>query len=422
MTHRTFQIFVVLALISIIGVIVTQVFWFRKAFQNNELEFNKNVNIALKEVVKGILLYNNTKSAPPDPVKQLRQNYFAVMVNDKINSEVLEHYLQSELRKFNIKQGFEYSIYDCANEQMVLGKYIEGDDKMKPAEKINLPKLQEDNYYFTVYFPHKITGIMGQMGIWIYSSIVVFLVLIFFVFSLFVIFKQKRLSEVQYDFINNMAHEVRTPLTTISISAQSLRNEDIKKDALRYNNYTKIIIDEALKLKNQIDRVLSISDNNAIMPLKMERLDLHNLLRETLNGFFSNLNNPKATFNFKPGAVHSMIYGDIIQISNLITNLLDNSVKYSKESIEINIHTENKNGRWIDIYFSDNGIGIDKEYQKKVFHKFFRVNTGNIHNVKGFGIGLNYVKQIAKAHKGKITLHSEPGKGTTFILTLPLAT
>lgn len=420
MKRRTISIFVVIALIAIIGVVIIQLYWFTKAYENKEKEFEKNINIALKEVVKGILKYNNVSGIPIDPVKQLKSNYYAVMVNDQINAEVLEHYLQTEFKKFNIQQGFEYSIYDCRNKQLVVGGYVDGDDNFKPADKTNLPQWKADNYYFTIYFPHKTSGIVGQMALWLYSSAVVLIIVIFFSYSLFVILKQRRLSEIQRDFINNMAHEIRTPLTTIAISAQTLKDPAIVNNPQRLLNYSTIITDEANKLKNQVERVLSIADSETKLQLNFEKFDIHKLIDQITKQLINNATNKIITYHFYPNALQSVLNADKLHIGNLIANIIDNAIKYSFDEVEINITTLNKNANSITIQISDNGFGILKENQKKIFNKFYRVPTGNIHNTKGFGIGLNYVSLITKAHKGTIGLQSELNKGTTFILTLPI--
>ncbi len=418
MKSRPIRIFVVLALISILGIVITQVYWFNKAYQNNEEEFNKNANIAFREVVKGILKFNSNTTVPVDPVKRLTPNYFAVMVNDKINAGLLEYYLQTELKRFNIRQGFEYSIYDCANEKIVYGGYVEGEGNYSPKEKINLPKWNGDNYYFTVYFPHKASGIVKQMSLWLYSSAIIIIVVIFFSYSLFVILKQKRLSEIQRDFINNMAHETRTPLATITISAQTLKDPSIVQNPQRLLNYATIIMDEAVKLKNQIERVLSVADSESVMQLNKENFDVHLLIENVVHQLVQSTNK-KVNLKFDPMATHSVIHADKLHISNLIVNLVDNSIKYSGEEVSIHIKTSNKNTKYIDLQFSDDGQGISKDYQKRIFDKFYRVPTGNIHNAKGFGIGLNFVALIARAHKGHIKVISEINRGSDFIVTLP---
>lgn len=421
MSSKTIRIFVVLALISILGIMLTQFFWFKKASDNHEREFKKNLNIALKEVVKGILKYNNTRGFPPDPVKQVDENTYIVMVNDQINSAVLEHYLVTEFKKFNINQSFEFSIYDCANQKMVEGRYVEGQKESVLVQSKNLPGFKRDNYYFTVYFPHMKSSLFWQMDVWLFSTAVLLIVVVFFGYSLFVILRQKRLSEIQRDFINNMTHEIRTPISTIAISAETLKSPDIIQTPQRLLNYATIIQDEAIKLKTQVERVLSVADNESKIKLYFEKFDLHALIKSVSEQMIMNDKGKKVELMLDFQAQNSIIKADKLHISNLITNLIDNSMKYSYDEVVITIHTANTKENKLEISFSDNGIGISKEHQKRIFDKFYRVPKGNIHDVKGFGIGLNFVMLITKMHNGSIKVISALNQGTMFKLILPQA-
>lgn len=418
MRNKTIKIFVVLAITSIIGIIGTQIFWYKKAFDKSESEFNRSLHIALNQSLKGVLLYNNTTTIPLDPIKKLEHNYYAVMVNDQINADVLEHYLKTEFQKLNIRQSFEYRIFDCANEQLMYGGYVEGENSFD-KEKVNrtLPVLKSDNYYFTVYFPHQTFDIVTSMSLWLFSSFVLFIVLIFFTYSLFVILKQKRLSEIQKDFINNMTHEIKTPVSIISASAETIRNPSIVEQPQRLLNYANIIIEESNRLKLAIDRVLSIADTDRIIKYNTNRINIHNLIEEVTNSICNqSKKNINLKFNFK--AKNYSVLGDEFYLSNLISNLTENAIKYSGDDLIFQIDSKNV-GSFIELTFTDNGIGIDKKYLTKIFDKFYRVPTGNLHDAKGFGIGLSYVKQIVKLHKGNIKVNSELNKGTTFVIQLP---
>lgn len=418
MRNRTIKIFVILAVISIIGIVVTQIVWYKKAFDKSESEFNKSLYIALNQSLKGVLLYNNTTAIPIDPIKKLEHNYYAVMVNDQINADVLEHYLKTEFQKLNIRQSFEYRIFDCANEQLMYGGYVEGENSFD-KEKINrtLPVLKSDNYYFTVYFPHQTFDIVTSMSLWLFSSFVLFIVLIFFTYSLFVILKQKRLSEIQKDFINNMTHEIKTPVSIISASAETIRNPSIIEQPQRLLNYANIIIEESNRLKLAIDRVLSIADSDRIIKYNKEKINFHLLIEEVVNSICNQVKK-NVTLNFSLAAKNGFVIGDEFYLSNLISNLIENAIKYSSDNLVLTISSKNI-GNTIEVIISDNGIGIEKKHLSKIFDKFYRVPTGNLHNAKGFGIGLSYVKQIVKLHKGTIKVSSELNKGTSFIIQLP---
>lgn len=418
MSRKALLIFVLLALVSIVGVVVTQVYWFKQAYNNNEEEFNKNVRIALKEVVKGIIKYNNTSTMPNEPVQQVTSNYFMVMVNDRIDAQVLQHYLQVELNKFNVKQGYEFNIYDCANRKMLYAEYADGSTAL--PVNIDNKLLTGDNYYFTVYFPHKSSGIVKNMTLWIYSSGIVMVVVVFFMYSLFVILRQKRLSEIQRDFINNMAHEIRTPLSTISISAETIKNPDMVHNPSRLLNYATIIMHESNKLRIQLERVLSIAETENNIKITLEDINVHNLILETAHHGINKVSAKKITFSTDFQAKRHVICGDKLHLTNVFANLIDNAVKYSNDELKLNISTCERQQGLLEIAITDNGIGISKEHQKKIFDKFYRVPTGNVHNTKGFGIGLSYVSLITKLHKGTIKVQSDGSNGTTFTLNFPL--
>lgn len=420
MSRKTIRIFVVLALTSICGIVLMQVYWFKQAFDQTEQEFNRSLNIALNETVRGVLSYNNTHTAPTDPVKQLDKNYYAVMVNDRINADVLEHYLRTTFKKFNIRQSFEYRIFDCANEEIVFGGFVEGEDIKEEVKPRNLPEWNKDNYYFTVYFPHKTTGIISGMTLWLFSSAVLLVVLVFFAYSLFVILKQRRYSEVQRDFINNMTHEIKTPVSIISVSAETLKNPEIMATPQRLVNYATIIQEEANRLRTQVERVLSLTGTESTVRLTSETFDINELVADITHNIVENTRHKTINLELDMQASHAQVYGDKFHMSNVISNLLDNAIKYSNDPVMLRVSSVNKN-KHIEIAIHDNGIGISKEHQKKIFDKFYRVPTGNVHNVKGFGIGLNYVQLIVRLHKGIVKVESEPEKGSTFILILPLA-
>jgi len=419
MRNKTIKIFVILSIVSIVGIIGTQIIWFKKAFDKSESEFNKSLYIALNQSLKGVLLYNNASTIPVDPIKKLEHNYYAVMVNDQINADVLEYYLKTEFQKLNIRQSFEYRIFDCANEQLMYGGYVEGDHQFeKEIVNRNLPVLKSDNYYFTVYFPNQTFDIVTSMSLWIFSCVVLFIVLVFFTYSLFVILKQKRLSEIQKDFINNMTHEIKTPVSIISASAETIRNPLIVEQPQRLFNYANIIIEESNRLKNAIDRVLSIAESNRIIKYNKNRINIHQLLEETTTNICQQ-SKKNISLKFDFNASKYILIGDEFYLSNLFSNLIENAIKYSRDELTLSITTRNINSL-IEINITDNGIGIEKKYLNKIFDKFYRVPTGNIHDAKGFGIGLSYVKQIVKLHKGNIKVQSELNKGSSFIIQLPI--
>jgi two-component system phosphate regulon sensor histidine kinase PhoR len=418
-SRTTLRIVIILAAFSIAGITFTQIYWVRKAFNLRENQFNRDITTSLNNVAQKIFEINKTPAPTSNIITQVSTNYFVVLVNGPIDAGVLEFLLRTEFQKRNISD-FEYGIYNCVDKCMVGGNYIS-------PRKVNLastfpetPKLNNDGYYFAVQFPYLEANILSQMGIWGFSSAVMLVVIFFFVYTLFVILRQRRLSEIQKDFINNMTHEFKTPISTIAISSGVLKEPNIIHAPERLLNYATIIEHENNRLKQQVDRVLQMVQlDKEDIGLKKEEVDIHVLLQEAARNHSTVIESKQGSIQLDLQAPSYHAAVDKLHLANVIYNLLDNAVKYNHGNPEIHIHTRNGNGRLL-ISVSDNGIGISPEEQKKVFHKFYRVPTGNIHDVKGFGLGLNYVKLIVERHGGKIDVSSEPGKGSTFTISLPV--
>ena len=411
---------IILATISLVGIILTQMFWVRRAFDLREKQFDNSMNIALKSVVDEINRCNNLPPSTQNPVEQLSTNYYIVRVNDFIDPFQLEGFLKDAFKKREIASDFEYGIYDCNSEKMVYGDYVNLESK-NPARKqaTRFPKLDNENYYFGVYFPTKDTGLLAHMGIWTFSSLVMLIVIVFFAYTLFVILKQRRLSAVQKEFINNMTHEFKTPISTIAISSEVLKSPAILKDPERLKNYASIIQEESARLKKQVERVLQMATvDKEKMSLKIEKINLHDIIGQTIQSLVLAVESSEGKISCELRAGTPFIEADKLHITNVLYNLLDNALKYCKVVPKIKVITENiKKG--IVVKVIDNGIGISSENQKNVFKRFFRVSTGNVHDVKGFGLGLNYVKEIVAAHQGEVHVRSVVGQGSTFSIFFP---
>jgi two-component system, OmpR family, phosphate regulon sensor histidine kinase PhoR len=419
MKSSTIRLVVVLATLCIIGITITQVYWVKRAFDLKESEFERQVNTALINVAQQIFSLSNTPSPANNPVKQLSTNYFVVSVNSQIDASLLEFLLRTEFEKRNIKADFEYGIYDCTHEKMVYGNYVSmrSDDKNEPVKK--LPNWTNHGYYFGVQFPNREAQILNQMGIWSFSSVVLLLVIVFFAYTLFVILKQKRLSEIQKDFINNMTHEFKTPIATIAVSTEVLKNPDIVKQPERLLNYTTIIENENKRLKKHVERVLQMARlDKEDIGLKKENINLHEVIQEVVEGMRVTLHEKQGNTELVLEATQPFVTADRHHLTNVIYNLIDNAIKYCKDCPFITIRTK-QDEKGLILEVQDNGIGVNEEHHKRIFQKFFRVPTGNVHDVKGFGLGLNYVKQIVEAHRGRVSLESVIGSGSTFRVYLP---
>jgi two-component system, OmpR family, phosphate regulon sensor histidine kinase PhoR len=421
MTRRTIRNIIILATISIIGIVLTQFYWINKAWDIKENHFNHSVNLALRNVANEILRVRGDSSAYIEPIKQVSANYFVVSIYDTLHPYLLESLLRAEFKTRNLSQDFEYGIYDCFTDSIVYGSYVSLNPatvgRIKPS---NLPvKWDKDGHYFGVYFPQKESYLVSQMGIWLFSSSILLIVIIFFAYTIFVILKQKRLSEITTDFINNMTHEFKTPISTIALSSDVLMRPEIVEAPERLKRYSQIISEENERLRNMVERLLQIATlDKADYKINMKALDVNSLIRNIAERFSLNLQERGGQMQLILEAPNSVICADKEHLTNILNNLIDNAIKYSPGKPSIIVGTLNTK-KGIIIFVEDNGIGMSKEAQKQVFEKFYRVPTGNIHDVKGFGLGLNYVKLMVKAHKGKVKVQSELGKGSRFELSLP---
>lgn len=418
MTRRTIRTVIGLATISIIGLFATQLFWMEKAFDLREREFNDRVNLALRNVAQEIMVLNKDSSDAP-PVRQLASNYFIVGTNDTLHPYLLESLLDAEFRTRNIKTNFEYSIYDCFTDSLVYGGMVVlSEEPTIASERPVIPKWERDSHYFAIYFPDKDSYLISQMSIWLFSSGILLVVIVFFAYTLWVILKQKKLSEIKTDFINNMTHEFKTPISTISASAELLKTGNLDSDAQKRSRYYQMIADESNRLKLQVEKVLQMAqfDTNDIN-LNLTSCDIHELIRKAVASVQILLDEKTGRIELDLQASKTEMKVDELHFTNIIRNLLDNAIKYCDKSPIIRIATsDTKHG--ITITVKDNGIGINPIQKKQVFEKFYRVPTGNVHNVKGFGLGLYYVKSLVEAHQGTVKVESDT-TGSTFTIFLP---
>jgi two-component system phosphate regulon sensor histidine kinase PhoR len=404
--------------------VLTQIYWVKKAYNLEEKQFNDRVTIAMTSVVERILTINQDSSVV-DPVKQVSSSFFVANINDTLHPYLLETLLKEEFTHSNLIEDFEYGIYDCFNDSIVFGGKVRfnAPDSTGQAEQVSLQKrFDRDGHYFGVYFPSKQAFIVDQMDFWVFSSIIILLIIFFFAYALIVIVRQKRLSEVKSDFINNMTHELKTPISTISLGAEVLLKPGISENPQRIAQYAGIIQNENNRLKSQVDRVLQVA---TLSPEKLEIteevIDLKALIDAAVQTYSVIVKDKKGSLELSCNEESVLISGDKVHLTNIIYNLLDNACKYTDEPPAISLFLS-KGARNAEFIVADRGIGIAKEHLKHIFDKFYRVPTGNIHNVKGFGLGLYYVKTVVEAHGGRIRVESDKGKGTRFILNFPLTT
>ena len=344
-----------------------------------------------------------------------------IKVEDRIDNRLLYRMLRSELGHVGIEQHFDFAVRKAEGFVYRTAGY----ESKNPAiffHTLLFPnELQDGNAYLSLSFEKSSYSIMETLGIMLFASIFLTLtIVLLFASTIFIIFKQKRLSEIRTDFINNMTHELKTPISTISLASQMLKDDSIPLKTKNLKSISTIIEDESKRLSFQVEKVLQMAVfEKAEIKLKKRDLDVSEIIEHAVTNFSIQVKNRGGTITKSLNASESIIYADEVHITNILFNLLENALKYSTETVEIHISTTNKRDA-IAVKIQDKGIGISKENQKRVFEKFYRVPTGNVHNVKGFGLGLSYVKKVVEAHNGIIQLESKLGKGSSFEIFLPL--
>ena len=420
MRHKQIRFVVLLGAFAIIGIIAIQIYFLQNAWNIKEKQFVQTVMIGLRNVAEQMSKYNQTALPHTNPIRQLSSNYFVVDINGVIDANSLEFYLKSEFDKLNLQTDFEYAIYNCQTDKMEYGNYLtkQGSSKQNVLSA-NLPKYDQYTYYFGVNFPLMRNTIIGDMTVWFVFVALLLVSILFFVYAIFVILQQKRLSEMQKDFINNMTHEFKTPISSINISADVIMNPKIVNDPNRLFTYASVIKQENNRLNQQVDKVLQIARiENHGFHLNKEQIKVNDLIIRVVDNCVANSNH-KLIINTNLSDTVSFILADVLHLTNILFNLLDNASKYSGDEPVISISTH-RNRHCVLIKVKDNGPGIREEFQKRIFHKFYRIPTGNLHDVKGFGLGLYYVKTICKAHQWNIHLVSSLGNGSTFVIEIPV--
>jgi two-component system, OmpR family, phosphate regulon sensor histidine kinase PhoR len=422
MTSATIRRVIVLGAFAILSLITVQTYWVLRTWDLQEREFHRKVTQALLETANDLKRLHGFKLPTQNLIDQLSSNYYVVNINNMFDPGTVEIYLQRNFEKQALSDDFQYGVFDCSSNQMVMGKMIKYSSEVQKKDlETPLPAHYNSDfiYYFGVRFPEKTANILSNMWIVVFFTGLMLVTVAFFIYSMFIILRQKQLSEMQRDFINNMTHEFKTPISTINISTDVFLNNPIIKDDARLTRYAGIIKDQVLRLNTQVEKVLQLAkieqDN---VELNKEDINLNELIKSTSPSIELKIAERKGKLNLNLDPTNALIVADQLHLTNIIHNLVDNGVKYSKDTPEITIGLKNV-ANFVILSIQDKGIGIPKDAQKKVFDRFYRVPTGNIHNVKGFGLGLFYVKSVCKEHNWKISIESELGKGTTVFIKIP---
>lgn len=416
MKPHILKILISAAAISLLGILFTQSFWLKNTLNLTEKQFDHRANQMLSDIVEELKTFADTSQHIIWHIESGSLLLFDVIDTNLLDNLIFKYSVYHELDTL-----LAYALVVTSTNEILYSKNSFKPEFEALAYKQCLSCLWQKEYvHLSVYYPNRDKSVLARLVLWIILSLV-FIITISAVFFIIVLnfYRQKKLAEIKNDFINNMTHELKTPLSTISVTSEILMNtyRDGKDEKL--SRYSKIIFDENHRMRKLVDKVLNISTmERGQFAIEKEEFDIHKLIQKVAEVFCIESCTKEVKINYKLDASDFLIYADKMHVRNILNNLVDNAVKYSGPSPEIEIKTENING-FFKISVSDKGMGIPRESMSKVFDKFYRVPSGNIHNVKGFGLGLYYVKTMIDSHGGKVEIDSVLNKGTTISIYLP---
>ena len=443
---RIFTIITILITLSLIGIIILQVSWIKNTILIKKDQMRDNLDISIADLVlelqdekskfPSIVSPKMISEWPKDQLLNLfraptiAQRYTAFNMQEKLRKGFERHGLKNTQFEFAIVgtgNNFSYEMQSAQFEKTYERALDDSTNNWIFYSNINAQagseteSLSPDETLIVVINDFK-GFIFHSLG-WMIAGAILFTLIILAAFYVTIrtLLRQKKLSEIKSDFINNMTHELKTPLATISLAVDAIKNPKVMNDQVKLEYFRSIIRDENSRMNKQVETILQAALlDKQVVQLHPRPLSVHNILHGIMDNFKLQLGERGGRCEFALDAPNDQVNGDEIHFTNMLSNLVDNAIKYSKTDTPpvINISTQNA-GKYIRIRIEDNGIGMNKESLNRIFEKFFRAHTGNIHNVKGFGLGLSYVKTMVEAHEGKIKADSSLGKGSVFTIDIP---
>ncbi len=389
----------------------------KQVFKNTDLD--NGLTIAPVETTKSIYSLNKTQYAAFEA--QYREEAKNTPVHLRVSKETIKKLLSKKLNEDGIDINFEYAIYHKDLATKVQSDNFESQKYKTTGVSIFLDNNDESEYKLYINFPERNKFILSSIvGMALLAIIFTIVIIIAYSSALYQLIKQRQISQIKTDFINNMTHEFKTPIATINLALDAIRNPKIIGDEDKVKRYLGMIKDENKRMHAQVENVLRISklEKNELN-ISKERVELHDLLNDAVAHIELIVEDRNGYVKTHFEATNCDVLANETHFTNVIVNMLDNAVKYSNDEPKIDVYTENV-GNSILIKIQDQGNGMPKSVQKRVFEKFYREHTGDVHNVKGHGLGLAYVKRIVDDHQGHVSVESEKGKGSTFIIKLPL--
>ncbi|RFM26213.1 sensor histidine kinase [Deminuibacter soli] len=445
---KVFPAIVVLIALSLAGIIVFQISWLKNLLQVQQQNLFQNVDYAGIEVANdlsrqasGAQVHVHLHSRQLPGLRMAPKYELGIIKPPQISERYTDFEIYDKLKKAFDKKGlhklrFEFAVATANDSEGWLLEMQSRNfatailDSTKNNPQITIPISPESgsdleglvgSERLVILIPDVKTQVWQSLVPQIIASGVFVLILIAaFYLTVKTMLNQKKLSEIKSDFINNMTHEFKTPLATISLAVDALRNEKVQNDPQKMGYFNGIIKEENVRMNKHVETILQAAlMEKQELKLNLERLHAHDIINHVMENFALVLQQKNARLETYLNASNDLIEADEVHFTNLISNLVDNAIKYSKENLLIKITTHSSN-KFLLIRIEDNGIGMSKETVKRIFEKFYRAHTGNLHNVKGFGLGMSYVKTVIDIHKGRIKVDSVLGKGSTFTVEMPL--
>ncbi len=420
---------------SLLALVALQVYWVHNTYLLKEQSFADHIQKALHQTIDELENWDAVKRQSENLIMTKDSVQTAQWADDfgswievdifpsveeRIDTALVDSLLQKNIWKEGVKTPFYYAI--VREDGMVFWKNqdVESEESHSYQAKLFPNDPVSKTFFLRLIFPETSKYLIGSMWkMLIISGLLLTGLMWLFFYSFLTIHRQRKLSELKSDFINNMTHELKTPIATISLACEVLQDKDVQKSENSRERYIKMITEENTRLGMLVENVLRTSlFEQGQMKMKVQVISLHEVVQSVLRSFDLQVKNRRAVVIEDYLAKNDQLEGDVLHITNLVFNLFDNALKYSLEMPEIQITTKEEEG-FVVLEVADNGIGISKENQKRIFEKLYRVPTGNIHNVKGYGLGLSYVMGVVLKHKGQIQVESELKKGTKFIVKLP---
>jgi len=406
---------------AIIGLLVFQGFWLVKSWNLQEEDFHYNVTKVLHTVASKIASHNETELPKSKLITRQSSNFYSVNINSAIDANILEDYLVREFTDASLTIDFEYAVYDCANDEYLYSNFCNLSEQTKDEGiSVSHPKFEDLIYYFVVKFPSRSSLLIKDLQIPLLFSLLTILSILSFMYAIWVILRQQQMTDLQKDFINNMTHEFKTPISSIKLASDYLIKDERIANDNRLSKYSDIIRQQNSRLNHQVEKVLNIARlEKDQFKLNKQVLAIKELVQQIIEQERIKVEEQGGVISSTFPDEDFYISADKLHLTNVISNIVDNAMKYSSDKPDISVVIVHDK-KHLQLSIADKGIGINKDELKKIFNKFFRVSTGDVHNVKGFGLGLFYVKNICDAHGWQIHLDSNVGEGTIVTIDMPV--